>query len=76
MARINQAPMKRNALAVKYGQCCVACGAIHDLTLDHIIPHAKGGNDRVYNLQILCRECNVAKDQLVASRATLRWLAA
>jgi len=32
-----------------------------DLTVDHIIPKAKGGTDARENLQVLCRPCNAAK---------------
>lgn len=46
---------------------CRACGrspAIHkglDLQIDHIKPVSEGGATEMYNLQTLCRECNVGK---------------
>lgn len=46
---------------------CVECGAVEDLTLDHIIPRSLGGTDDEENLQTLCRRCNSAKNNRQAS---------
>ncbi|SDL74229.1 HNH endonuclease [Nonomuraea maritima] len=43
------------------GDRCVLCGAIQDLTLDHIFPWSLGGEDTVENLRVLCRSCNSRK---------------
>ena len=40
---------------------CVFCGAVDDLTVDHIVPLSRGGNDDRDNLQTLCRSCNSGK---------------
>lgn len=47
------------------GHRCVECGATNDLTLDHIIPSAYGGNNEDVNLQTLCSPCNHAKGNSV-----------
>jgi hypothetical protein len=43
------------------GYLCVHCSSADNLTLDHIIPWSKGGEDKVSNLQTLCGSCNSKK---------------
>jgi len=43
------------------GYKCVYCGSADDLTIDHIIPICRGGNNDDCNLQTLCRSCNSRK---------------
>ena len=46
----------------KYGNRCLCCGRMDvDLTLDHIIPLSKGGENIIDNAQPLCRGCNGGK---------------
>lgn len=43
------------------GWACLHCGASESLSLDHIHPHSRGGEDTFENLQTLCRPCNSRK---------------
>lgn len=43
------------------GERCAECGSQEDLTLDHILPLARGGSNKLDNLQILCRVHNSSK---------------
>lgn len=43
------------------GNKCLKCGATSDLTIDHILPRSKGGEDTLENIQTLCLKCNVDK---------------
>ena len=40
---------------------CSKCRSTRDLTLDHIIPLARGGTNDPGNAQVLCRRCNSSK---------------
>lgn len=56
----------RTLLIEEYGAFCFKCLAPpghgdHYLTLDHIIPIARGGFDFYANWQLLCLRCNVKK---------------
>ena len=43
------------------GKVCKKCGAIKNLSLDHIKPVSKGGENSLDNLQVLCKSCNSKK---------------
>jgi len=43
------------------GHKCVKCGSMEALTLDHIVPWSRGGEDTVENLQTMCQPCNSRK---------------
>lgn len=45
------------------GMCagCLTYFPFRNMTIDHIIPRAKGGHDHESNLQLLCNACNSAK---------------
>jgi 5-methylcytosine-specific restriction enzyme A len=52
---------------------CRGCGATQELTIDHIVPLAKGGTDDLSNLQTLCRSCNSRKQDQFDSRFRQRY---
>ena len=52
----------REYLLEKHGRKCAYCGVKHvPLEIEHIVPRSRGGTDRVGNLTLACRKCNVAK---------------
>ncbi len=52
----------REYLLEKWGRKCAYCGAEHvPLQIEHIIPKAKGGSNRVSNLTLACERCNQKK---------------
>lgn len=51
----------RAAIYDRDGHQCVECESTDDLSLDHIWPWSKGGQDTFDNLRTLCRPCNSRK---------------
>lgn len=51
----------RIAIMDAFGHQCAYCKSPDDLTVDHIYPVAKGGTNKMENLQVLCRRCNSRK---------------
>ena len=72
--RYNDPDNKKWLFGHQDGKCngCLHPFPIHAMTVDHILPRAKGGTDRIENLQLLCGFCNSTKggtrtmDELVA----------
>jgi 5-methylcytosine-specific restriction endonuclease McrA len=52
----------REYLLEKWGRKCAYCAKEHvPLQIEHIVPRAKGGSDRISNLTLACEKCNTAK---------------
>lgn len=62
----------RQAIFKADGYRCVYCGSVKNLTLDHIVPLAKGGADIQENMVTACRHCNASK----GAKVLVVWLAA
>jgi 5-methylcytosine-specific restriction endonuclease McrA len=43
------------------GYTCLRCGAVANITQDHMIPLSRGGNHSADNVQPLCLSCNSSK---------------
>ena len=55
-------------LKMELPKACCYCGSTENLTMDHLIPKAKGGKDTGDNVVWACKQCNSskgAKDLLV-----------
>jgi 5-methylcytosine-specific restriction endonuclease McrA len=52
----------REYLLEKWGRKCTYCSKENiPLQIEHIVPRAKGGSNRVSNLCLACEKCNLAK---------------
>ncbi|WP_287586706.1 RNA-guided endonuclease IscB, partial [Candidatus Borrarchaeum sp.] len=57
----------REYLLEKWGRKCAYCSKINmPLEVEHIVPKSRGGTDRVSNLTIACRNCNLKKGDKTA----------
>jgi len=53
----------RRLIIEAWGGCCAYCGCQPGkITLDHVIPKAKGGTTQWSNLVPACSDCNVSKN--------------
>ncbi|MFQ6043513.1 MAG: RNA-guided endonuclease IscB, partial [Candidatus Poribacteria bacterium] len=58
----------REYLLLKWGRRCAYCGAEGlKLQVEHVIPKSRNGTDRVSNLTLACRKCNIKKDNQTAT---------
>lgn len=51
----------KNSIREKWEYQCAYCGSKDNLTLDHVIPQAKGGTDHITNVVCACESCNRSK---------------
>ena len=57
----------REYLLDKWGRTCAYCGKTNvPLEVEHIVPKSRGGTDRVSNLTLSCRKCNLKKGNKTA----------
>jgi 5-methylcytosine-specific restriction endonuclease McrA len=58
----------REYVLEKWGRRCAYCHTTGvPLQIEHIVPKARGGSDRVSNLTLACEPCNVAKGTQTAA---------
>lgn len=53
--------MWRQNIKESWNHQCAYCGSNEELTIDHIVPQAKGGVDCTHNVLCCCKKCNHEK---------------
>ena len=61
--RIDKGIINRQAV-IDRDKCCQICGSVVNLTVDHIISLALGGNNTYENVWVLCENCNLKKSNM------------
>jgi 5-methylcytosine-specific restriction endonuclease McrA len=59
--------VSKKELIKLYSSPCIACGTTERVTIDHIIPIARGGIHGIGNLQSMCLKCNASKNNRTMS---------
>ncbi len=52
---------RKQSLLLRDGNCCYHCGyafTVHQLTIEHLVPHSQGGSNKLANLRLACWQCN------------------
>jgi len=57
----NKIVLTRRNIMKRDGNNCQYCGASKNLTIDHVLPRSRGGEDTWENLVTACDTCNVRK---------------
>lgn len=67
----------RNYLLEKHKRKCFYCGkTVSNFEVEHMIPKARGGSNRIDNLTLSCHDCNQKKDTLTAEEFIRQTLSA
>lgn len=54
----------------EFPKYCVYCGSTTDLTIDHLIPRRRGGDDSADNVVHACHSCNASRGE----KGIFEWL--
>lgn len=71
VSRIRNNKPSRRAIHTRDGNKCVYCGSTRELTVDHIIPSSRGGQNSWENLVCACIKCNTKKGSRTPEEAGL-----
>lgn len=64
--------LSRHNVMRRDNYACQYCGAIKNLTLDHMVPRSRGGETTWYNLVTACMRCNTRKGDRTPEEAGLK----
>lgn len=53
---------------------CVYCGTKQDLSIDHVIPRSRGGDNSWGNLVSCCKKCNTKKGNRTPEEANMKFI--
>jgi hypothetical protein len=72
--RFHKLKINRNRLFRRDNYACVYCGSKRNLTVDHVMPKSRGGQNTWLNLVTCCSHCNRVKDNRTPEEAGMRFL--
>jgi len=60
-AKVSREKPTKAGIYQRDGHKCQYCGSTRSLTIDHVVPKSRGGEDTWDNLVVCCSHCNVQK---------------
>ena len=70
--RVHKLKINRHRLYKRDGHECTYCGSKRNLTIDHILPKSKGGQNTWMNLVTSCSSCNRLKGDKTPEEAGMK----
>lgn len=70
--RFHKLKINRNRLFKRDNYECLYCGSKRNLTVDHVIPKSRGGDNTWLNLVTCCSHCNRTKDNKTPEEAGMK----
>lgn len=67
----NRVPFSKRNIMIRDGYKCVYCDSTFNLTIDHVLPTAKGGKTSFENCVCACLPCNNQKRNRTPSEAKM-----
>lgn len=67
----NKVPFSKRNVMIRDGFKCAYCGAKDNLTIDHVVPSARGGKTNFENCVSACLPCNNHKRNRTPSEANM-----
>jgi len=72
--RIGKLKISRNRIFKRDGYQCTYCGSKRNLTVDHILPKSRGGQNTWTNLITCCSSCNRRKGDKTPEESNMNML--
>jgi hypothetical protein len=74
LSRIVSQKPSRSMIYKRDGYRCQYCNVSRRLTIDHVIPKSKGGDDSYNNLVVACSSCNTKKGDKLLEHTNMKLL--
>jgi len=70
--KMMRAKPSRQSIYIRDNHKCQYCGSTRKLTIDHVIPKSRGGDDSWENLVVACSRCNTLKGNTPLEQCSLK----
>ena len=72
LSKIISSKPSRAMIYKRDNNTCMYCGSTRRLTIDHVIPRCKGGDDSWENLTVACSSCNTKKGDKLLEHTNMK----